>query len=127
MQDTLELMVRHGGFDAIVFCGFGENGLARHMMEIGAFGKTSPIAEICAAVRYIEDEVQKAISRYLREVRLPVSASARPPGWPRRSPVRWSSGTPAEGYPTLPTPERGVRGLWHFDDYWKRRLRPEKP
>jgi acyl-CoA synthetase (NDP forming) len=119
--DTLGLMAEHGGFDGIIFVGFGETGIARHMIEIGAFGRVSPIREICEALKTIEHAVQARALEILRERKMPLIGIAEAAYLAREIEDSAIGRHAREGFVTFPTPERGVRALGHLLDHCSRR------
>lgn len=118
--DVLGHMAGLGGFDAIVFVGFGEVGIARHMMEIGKFGDVSPIKGICRAVGVIESNIRDVVLNILNEKQIPLIGIAEAAYLAREISGSSITAHAKDGYVTFPTPERGVRALKHFFDYCNR-------
>jgi acyl-CoA synthetase (NDP forming) len=117
VADVLGRMADLGGFDAIVFVGFGENGLARHMIETGRFGRTSPIREMCEALKGIEAGIHQVVLKILRGKKIPFAGIAEAAAMAREISDSSITAHAGEGYVTFPTPERGIRALRHLLDH----------
>jgi len=123
--DVLTRMAQSGAFDALVFSGFGENGMARTVIETGRLGRVSPMPEICEVLGMIEAALQRGVADVMARFGIPVvpvSEVAYMTGIVRDSVVAAHA---REGIMTFPTPERAVRALRHLFDYsvWRKEAR----
>jgi acetyltransferase len=120
VADTLRLMVAEDCFDVIVYVGFGENDVARHMIGRGMLAGTFPMPEVCEALHHMDASIGEVVRQIVAERRLPIVCVADGALLAREIDRSAIVAHAAHGHLTFSTPERGVRALRHLCDYHAR-------
>lgn len=114
---VLRAMVELGELDVLLYVGFGENDIARYMMQQGALATTSPIPEICAQIERQEHGVRALVRDFIRDRQMPIVGIADVADFAHQIPNAAIVAHAREGFVTYPTPERGVQALRHLYAY----------
>ena len=129
--DTLRLMIAEQCFDTIVYVGFGQNDVARYMIQHGSLADAPPMPQVCDVLHRMDVDVSELVRQVVAERKLPIVCIAEAVLLGREIPDAAIALHAEHGQPTFATPERGIRALEHLRDYhaWLDReaRSPERP
>jgi acetyl-CoA synthetase (ADP-forming) len=115
--DALRLMIEAQCFDAIVYVGFGQNDVARYMIQHGTLADAFPMPQVCDVLHRMDLDVGELVRQVVTERQLPIVCIAEAVVLAREIPDAAIAVHARHGHPTFTTPERGIRALGHLVDY----------